>query len=292
MISLTIRHQYSKEKNLQLDLDVQLPMSGINMIYGHSGTGKTTLLKCIAGIEKPRIARIAVGETILLDTRHSIDVAAHKRNIGYLMQGSQLFPQLTVLDNLLYAVKRANKCKSAGREAFIDIAEAIDFFSLTSMLHHYPHQLSGGEQQRVAIARVLLSNPSLLLFDEAMTALDNPMQGKILAYLKKIQHLHKIPMIFVTHAIKDLVAAAHHVLILEAGKVVAQGEFQSMIVQQAFTRLLGETRLLEGQVISHDLLLEHTVISWNNKLFTVPLLAVPIGNTVRLWQYYSDKQSF
>ncbi len=287
MISLKIKHQYLKEKNLQLNLDVELPVSGINMIYGHSGAGKTTLLKCIAGIEKPSIARIAIGETVLLDTQHHINIAAHKRNIGYLMQGSQLFPHLTILNNLLYSIKRANKCKSPMCEAFINIDEVIDFFSLKSMLQHYPHQLSGGEQQRVAIARVLLSNPSLLLLDEAMTALDNSIQKKILSYFLKIQQKYTIPIIFVTHAITDLVAAAHHVLILEAGKVIAQGKFQSMLLQQTFSQIVGETHVLESQVISHDALLEQTVISWNNKFFTVPLLAASVGSTVRLWQYYS-----
>lgn len=289
MINLTITHYRQQEKNPCLDLDVKLPLSGINIIYGDSGAGKTTLLNCIAGIETAIKARIVVGDAVLIDTELSLHTPMHKRNIGYLLQGPQLFPHLTVKDNLLYAAKRA---QHSNRKNIVSFTEITEFFSLSTLLHVFPHQLSGGEQQRTAIARILLSQPKLLLFDEPTTALDNTSQQKLLSYIQHIHQHYHIPIIFVTHSIKDvyMTAAAQHILLLSAGKIVAQGDLQALIEQNTFKKLPGNTNthLFEGMVISHNDALQQTIVVWNGKQLTVPQLAAPIGSTVRLCQSYSN----
>jgi molybdate transport system ATP-binding protein len=287
MINLTIRHYRQHAQNPCLDLDVKLPLFGINIIYGDSGAGKTTLLNCIAGIETAAKARIAVGEDVVVDTELSIYTPMHQRNIGYLLQGPQLFPHLTVHDNLLYAFKRAQR---PNREPIVNFSEITELFSLSGLLKFYPHQLSGGEQQRVAIARILLSQPKLLLFDEPTTALDNSTQQKLFFYIQHIHQHYRIPIIFVTHSIQDvyMATAAQHILLLSAGKVVAQGNMQTLIEQDPFKKLLGDNYLYEARVISHNDALQQTIVVWNGKQLTIPRLAAPIGCTVRLCQSYGN----
>ncbi|CAN5469405.1 hypothetical protein BH10PSE19_BH10PSE19_02290 [soil metagenome] len=280
MIKLKINYCRPKQKQHRLLLDVILPNSGINMIYGQSGAGKTTLLRCIAGVEKPESAIISIGSKIIVDTEQGIYVPPHCRNIGYLFQGQQLFPHLTVKKNLEYAFKRVKKIKD---HHLIDITEAIELLALESLLSKYSTQLSGGEQQRVAIARVLLTNPCLLLLDEPLTALDNPIQEKILSYIVKIQEIYKIPIIFVTHSLRDLLSAAKYITILDKGQMIVQGDFRSIIAEKAFIQLAGNAQLLEGKVISHNCELQHSLIAWNNTVLTIPQISASLGSNIRLW---------
>lgn len=282
MIELKINHSYPLQKKNDLKIDLQLPMLGITMIYGRSGAGKTTLLRCISGIEKPNSARISIGSELLIDTEQGIEIPPHQRNIGYLLQGQQLFPHLTVRKNLEYAVKRVKKAK-IHHHSLIHLAEVISFLELQSLLMKYPSQLSGGEQQRVAIARILLSNPRLILLDEALNALDNLIQEKLLSYIVQIQEIYKIPIIFVTHSLKDLVKAANFVVILKNGQVAAKGDFRTIIHKKAFIELAGNTQLLEGKILGHNTERQQSLISWNNTILTIPHITAAEGSNIRLW---------
>jgi molybdate transport system ATP-binding protein len=166
--------------------------SGVTALIGPSGSGKTTVLNLIAGLLKPLDGEIMLGDRALFSSSQSIDVPPHRRNIGYVFQDYQLFPHLTVEQNLLYGHNR-----TASRT--IDLERVIETLELRDFLSRYPVTLSGGQQQRVAIARALLTSPRLLLLDEPLNALDPRLRESVVVYLKKTIDQFSIPTIIVSH---------------------------------------------------------------------------------------------
>lgn len=238
------RQQYS---DFTLDVDLNLPGKGITAIFGHSGSGKTTLLRVIAGLEKIDNTEISINGSIWQNNNRS--VAPHKRRVGYVFQQSGLFSHLTAHKNMLYAVKRAQQRPD---ENFV--REVIEVMNLTHLLNHYPDQLSGGESQRVAIARTLLSDPVLILMDEPLASLDERHKNDILPYLEKIKTTFKVPILYVSHSIKEVSRLADYAVVLDRGKAVNQGT-----VTEVFSTLnpllnLGsrQSTLLEGTVVARE----------------------------------------
>ena len=199
-----------------LDIDVTLPGSGITALFGPSGSGKTTVLRCIAGLERAQIGHCYLNGQCW--QRDDYFLATHRRAIGYVFQESSLFPHLSAEGNLRYAMKRGRRSKD--NRHFCELVELMDIGSLLGRL---PHTLSGGERQRVAIARALLVAPDILLMDEPLAALDTQRRLDILPYLESLRSELKVPVIYVSHAIDEVMRLADGAVILEQGKVVAQG---------------------------------------------------------------------
>ena len=206
----------SATETFSFDIDLTIPGQGVTALFGESGSGKTSLLRCIAGLEKNISGCLSVNGELWQDA--SVFVPTHKRSLGYVFQEASLFEHLTAMGNLRYAIKRNNQATNSQL-----LEQVISVMGIESILSQFPQQLSGGEKQRVAIARALLSQPRLLLMDEPLASLDNARKHEILPYLERLRSSFNIPILYVSHAVDEIVRLADHAVILRQGKVIAQG---------------------------------------------------------------------
>jgi molybdate transport system ATP-binding protein len=208
-----------------LDVDLALPAKGVTVLYGQSGSGKTTLLRCLAGLVH------APGGVLSVDGEQwqgdELFVPTHKRPIGYVFQEPSLFEHLTVEGNLNYAQKRVDLADPS--DSVLSSNEVIELLGIENLMQRKPNQLSGGEKQRVAIARALFSQPELLLMDEPLASLDTQRKREILPYLEKLRLELKIPIVYVTHSIDELSRLADWVVVLDQGRVVANGSLADVL---------------------------------------------------------------
>ena len=216
------------------------PADGITVLFGPSGSGKTTLLSVLAGLKRPDRGAIALGGAEIGN------LPAHQRGIGQVFQDARLFPHLSVRQNIVYAARRA----PAGGLAIEEVAR---FFDIASLLDRPVGNLSGGEKSRVALARALASRPDFLLLDEPFAALDGMRRRAFIATLLDLHKVHQLPMLVVTHNIDDAAALGSHLVALQAGAVVAAGDFATASRQAAFQSLLDERDT--GAAIAADRLL-------------------------------------
>lgn len=205
-----------------LEASLQLPTQGVTALFGRSGSGKTTLLRLIAGLE------YQLGSHLLFRgeawQNHKTFVPTHKRSLGYVFQEASLFPHLRIRKNLEYGYRRI----PAG-ERQIHPAQVIELLGIEALLDRYPDQLSGGQRQRVAIGRALLTSPKLLLMDEPMASLDTTSKAEILPFLERLKEQLALPIIYVSHSIEEVTRLADHLVLLEQGQVIAQGDLQSLL---------------------------------------------------------------
>lgn len=234
-----------------LDVDLQLPGRGVTALFGVSGSGKTTCLRAIAGLERaPRAnAVLEVNDEIWQDDTRNLFLPAHRRALGYVFQEASLFPHLSVRRNLDYARKRAG-ADAAG----VQWSTVIELLGIDALLERMPHGLSGGERQRVAIARALLSRPRLLLMDEPLAALDTARKQEILPYLERLHDTLEIPVIYVSHAADEVARLADHLVVLEQGRVSADGPLRETLARLDLPVRLGDDAgvVLEGTVAERD----------------------------------------
>lgn len=231
----------------KLQVNESLPGSGVTVVFGASGCGKTTLLRTLAGLEQIESGRLQVkGETWHDDKR---SLRAHQRPVGYVFQEASLFEHLTAAGNLEFARKRA-----AATVTEQELQDVIALLGLRELLQQRPQQLSGGERQRVAIARALLIKPELLLMDEPLAALDQTRKQEILPYLDRIRAELQIPMVYVTHALDEVTRLADHLMILSQGSVRACGPITEVLSRIDVPGLLGEEAgaIVEGRVTERD----------------------------------------
>ena len=191
---------------------------GCAVLFGASGTGKTTVINMIAGLVTPNRGRIAVDSDVLFDETARINVPAWRRRIGYVFQEGRLFPHLSVRHNLDYGRRMSGQPNDAA--AF---AHAVELLDIGHLLDRRPGKLSGGERQRVAVGRALLMRPRLLLLDEPLASLDSARKDEILPYLVRLRDQEKVPMVYVTHDAAEAARIASRVVRLENGKVAADG---------------------------------------------------------------------
>jgi molybdate transport system ATP-binding protein len=193
-------------------------LAGFTILFGASGAGKTTLLDCIAGLTDPDDGRIAVGGEDLYDSENKRNVAAWKRRIGYVHQDLALFPHLTAEENVVYGLHTLPAAERRTRSR-----DMLETFGIGHVRDRRPAQISGGERQRVALARALVTEPRALLLDEPMAALDRPTKSSLVGDLRKWNQHHRVPILFVTHNGEEVFALGDEVVMLDAGRIVAQG---------------------------------------------------------------------
>ena len=193
-------------------------LAGFTILFGSSGAGKTTLLDCIAGLTDPDDGRIALGGEDTYDSESKRNVPAWKRRIGYVLQDLALFPHLTAEQNVAYGLRQLSAAERRTRSR-----EMLNTFRIDHLRDRRPAQISGGERQRVALARALVTEPRALLLDEPLVALDRPTKSQILADLRRWNQHYRIPILFVTHSGEEVFALGEEVIVLDAGKIVAQG---------------------------------------------------------------------
>lgn len=219
MIELKV---YIPRDTIQIDVDLALPSKGITVLFGESGCGKTTLLRALAGLEKHPQASVSINQQIWQSPTQFIPT--HERALGYVFQEASLFPHLNALQNIEYGLKRTTTQKQ-----HIPLSDIIDLLALQPLLNRSVTKLSGGERQRVAIARALATSPSVLLMDEPLSALDILRKQTIIPYLKELQQVFQIPIIYVSHAIDEVMQLADYLVLLEDGKVLVQGEASKLL---------------------------------------------------------------
>jgi molybdate transport system ATP-binding protein len=222
-VTLALRVALARPQ-FSLEVDCEVATRGITGLFGPSGSGKTTLLRCIAGLERRARARIVFDDEIWQDADHF--VPPHRRRIGYVFQESSLFAHLDVRGNLEFGLRRVPPA-----ERHLRFDEAVTLLDLERLLPQRAPQLSGGERQRVAIGRALLTNPRLLLMDEPVSSLDQRSKADILPHLERLRDRSAIPIIYVSHALGEVMRLADHLLLLEAGRVRAAGPLQEMLAR-------------------------------------------------------------
>ncbi|WP_170058058.1 molybdenum ABC transporter ATP-binding protein [Pseudomonas sp. WS 5021] len=246
MIEVRLQLHYS---GFALDVDLKLPGRGVTALYGHSGSGKTTCLRCIAGLERAGDGFVQINDQVWQDSRNGVFVPPHKRALGYVFQEASLFPHLSVLANLEFGLKRIPKAQRR-----VDMAHATQLLGIGHLLDRHPQHLSGGERQRAGIARALLTSPQLLLMDEPLAALDSQRKGEILPYLERLHDQLEIPVLYVSHAQDEVARLADHIVLLSEGKALASGPIGETLARLDLPLGLGDDAgvVINGTVSEHD----------------------------------------
>ncbi|WP_420403952.1 molybdenum ABC transporter ATP-binding protein [Nisaea sp.] len=261
-------------------VDVSTPLAGIVGLFGPSGHGKTTLLRLAAGLERGADSHVEHAGEVWQDDTRGIFVPPHKRGIGFVFQDSRLFPHLTAGGNLDYAVRRAS---AERREPTRD--QIVDMLDLGSLLHRRIQDLSGGETQRVAIGRALVSRPRLLLMDEPLSALDLRRKMEILPYIERLREEMDIPVLYVTHSIDELSRLADHMLLIRDGTVAAQGTVPDIMQRMDLGPMMGRFEagvILEGPVVAQDPDFAMTDLAIGGQVLRMPNIDAEPGTVVRV----------
>lgn len=208
---------HAQPHNFVLDVEIEAA-SGFTILFGPSGAGKTTLLDCIAGLQTPDSGSITMSNRAVFDGVKQINVATAKRRVGYVLQSLALFPHMSVAGNIAYGLVHLPK---PDRKTRVDAVLAA--FRIAHLGARHPHEVSGGEAQRVALARTLVTDPEVLLLDEPLAALDAPTKSRIIHDLREWNRTHSIPILYVTHSREEVFALGERVIVLEAGRVITQG---------------------------------------------------------------------
>jgi molybdate transport system ATP-binding protein len=262
--------------NFSLDAAFQAPGQGITALFGPSGCGKTSLLRSIAGLEPSARGYVSINGMEWQNDQRSMP--AHQRELGYVFQEASLFPHLSVMGNLQFGRKRSHA------KAQIDLDALIDLLGIEPLLNRKPQSLSGGERQRVGIARALAVNPHLLMMDEPLAALDLPRKQEILPYLERLHRELKIPVLYVTHSPDEVVRLANHIVVLDAGRVVASGSLVDTLSRVDLPIRLGDDlgAVLQATVAEIDSQWKLARLDFAGGVFWTRAQQLSVGDAVRV----------
>lgn len=274
-LSLTL-----KRGTFILNAGFAIKPDGVTALFGHSGSGKSSLGQAICGLIRPIDGRIMLGGRVMFDQSAGINLAPEKRRIGTVFQDSRLFPHMNVAQNLLYGFRRTRPDHRA-----IGPERVIDLLGLRALLPRRPAHLSGGEAQRTAIGRALLSQPDLLVMDEPLAALDFARRDEILNFLIALRAEINLPILYISHSIDEVARLADDMIVLENGHVMAQGSVAQVMAEPDLVgRLAGEGwgALIEGRIAGRDLGHGLTEIAFPGGRLKVSPIDAPLGQKVRL----------
>lgn len=237
-----------RDDGFKLECSFDFPNSGITVLFGASGSGKTTVLRCIAGLERAR-GFVKVDGVYWQNDAQKLFLLTWERPLGYVFQEASLFPHMTAKQNIEFAVKRSKSADARSR-----MEEAIDLLGIRGLLGRKPAQLSGGERQRVAIARAVATEPKIMLFDEPLAALDFKRKSEIMPWLEKLKGNLKIPMLYVTHSAEEVLHLADNLIVMEDGKIKTSGALTDVLANIDLPIKIGEDAgvLLKGKVVSKE----------------------------------------
>ena len=244
-LSVSLHHRFGA---FTLEATFDAP-PGVTALFGRSGSGKSTVVNAVAGLLTPNRGRIFVDGTCLLDTETRLNLPPHKRRMGYVFQDARLFPHLTVRQNLAYGQWFAPKTNGA------DLPRIADLLGLGPLLPRRPGTLSGGEKQRVAIGRAILSNPRCLLMDEPLAALDEARKSEILPYLERLRDELALPILYVSHSVAEVARLATTLVLLDAGRVVATGPAAELMADPAMVPVMGLREagaVISARLVDHE----------------------------------------
>ncbi|MHC1548731.1 molybdenum ABC transporter ATP-binding protein [Phyllobacterium sp. K27] len=259
---------------------------GVTALFGASGSGKTSVIRMLTGLGHPDQGRIVFDGDVVVDTEQKISVPKHKRRFGVVFQDNRLFPHLSVRQNLNYGRWFVSKPKCEN-----NFDSIVNLLGLNLLLDRRPTNLSGGEKQRVAIGRALLSSPRLLLMDEPLAALDEMRKAEILPYLEALRDQMNIPIIYVSHSVAEVVRLADKVIVMDNGKVTMAGAVADVLNHPSISSMQDRKEagtFIEGKVIQYDGKHRLTTIEFNSSRFYVSGPEVTVGQTVRMYVLARD----
>ncbi|WP_254796785.1 molybdenum ABC transporter ATP-binding protein [Sulfitobacter albidus] len=273
-MKLALTHRF---EGFTLDLALEAG-PGVTALFGRSGAGKSTVVKAVAGLLRPDRGLLQIGGETLMDTAAGLHVPPHKRRFGTVFQDARLFPHLTVAQNLDFGTRYA-------RGPVVARDDVVDLLGIAELMARLPHHLSGGERQRVALGRALLSGPRMLLMDEPLASLDAPRRAEILPYLERLRDGPLgLPILYVSHAIEEIARLADRLVLMEAGRITAQGALRDVLADPAAVPLLGVREagaVLTATVQAHDAD-GLSMLRIDAGTLTLPGVAAPVGARVRL----------
>ncbi|MGR8933552.1 MAG: molybdenum ABC transporter ATP-binding protein [Gammaproteobacteria bacterium] len=268
-----------------LTVDLRLPGCGVSVLFGASGSGKTTLLRCIAGLERAPCGFLEIGGDIWQDSERGIFLPPHRRPLGYVFQEANLFPHLSVRDNLHYGLKRIPKNMHG-----VALDHLIELLDIGHLLARMPARLSGGERQRVAIARALATAPRLLLMDEPLAALDEARKEEILPFLARLHRYLQIPVLYVTHSRQEVAQLADYLVLLAEGKEVVSGPLAETLTRLDAPPALDKqaASVWQVQVTDHEPEYHLTRVEFAGGALDLPYLDASCGTPLRIQIYARD----
>jgi molybdate transport system ATP-binding protein len=269
----------------QLAVDLNLPGTGVTVLFGHSGSGKTTLLRCIAGLQRAPQGFLEINGHCWQDSERNLFLPTHKRALGYVFQEANLFPHLTVAGNLQFGLQRIAKPSNA-----VDLRHILELLGIDHLLKRMPGRLSGGERQRVAIARALALGPEVLLMDEPLAALDFKRKQEILPFLVRLHRELNIPVLYVTHSQQEVAQLADTLVIMADGRVQASGP-----LSETLSRLdvpLAQDReaamVWPVTIVEHEADYHLTRVAFDGGILSLPMADAPAGTPLRIQIYARD----
>jgi molybdate transport system ATP-binding protein len=264
--------------DFRLEARFVAPATGVTALFGRSGAGKTTLVNLLAGLERPDRGRIAVAGEVLFSAEDGIDVPTERRRLGYVFQEGRLFPHYSVRGNLTYGRRRR------ARRAAVSVDAVVALLGLEALLDRRPGDISGGEKQRVAIGRALLAEPRLLLMDEPLAALDAPRKAEIMPFIERLRDELRIPIIYVSHAMEEIVRLADTLVLLSEGRVAAVGPVEELTSRLDLRPLTGRHEagaVIRAAVAGHDVTYGLSELAFPGGRLRVSHVALPLGTPVR-----------
>jgi molybdate transport system ATP-binding protein len=261
----------------RLDAKFQVERPGVTALFGPSGAGKTSIVNAIAGLLRPDDGRIVLSGETLVDTAARVFTPARRRRVGYVFQDSRLFPHLSVANNLRFGWRRMGR--RAGQAEFDEI---LDLLGLEALLDRKPARLSGGEKSRVALGRALLAAPRLLLLDEPLAALDAARKAEILPYLERLRDRARLPMLYVTHSVDEVSRLADEIIVLDRGRVAAQGSVFDLLSDPGMGALVPAHGAVFPARVAEHLPDGLTALGFDGGTLFVPRLARSVGAPLRL----------
>jgi len=252
---------------------------GVTALFGRSGSGKTSVLNAIAGLLRPERGRIALDGEPMFDSAAGVNVAAHRRRIGYVFQEGRLLPHLTVRQNLLFGRRFARAPDT------VALDKVTELLGLATLLERRPHDLSGGEKQRVAIGRALLADPRLLLMDEPLAALDAPRKSEILYYVERLRDELRVPIVYVSHSLDEVVRLADTVVVMSEGRVLDSGPVDETMARMELRPYLGRFEggaVIEARVAEQDLEMGLARLDFPGGALYAPDVDALVGERVRV----------
>ncbi|EIZ8954584.1 molybdenum ABC transporter ATP-binding protein ModC [Cronobacter sakazakii] len=266
----------------RLTVNETLPGSGITAVFGVSGAGKTSLINAISGLTRPQHGRIVLNDRVLSDTETDIFLPPEKRRVGYVFQDARLFPHYNVRGNLKYGM---------AKEMAAQFDKLVTLLGIEPLLDRLPGTLSGGEKQRVAIGRALLTAPELLLLDEPLASLDVPRKRELLPYLQRLAREINIPMLYVSHSLEEILHLADKVLVLEQGEVKAFGSLEDIwgsSVMHPWLPPEQQSSVLKVTVLEHHPHYAMTALALGDQHLWVNRIEKPLQTALRIRIQASD----
>ncbi len=269
-----------RQGGFRLDVAFASGDAMVTALFGQSGSGKTSVINMVAGLVRPDQGRISVDGRLLFDAAAGVDLPPSRRRVGYVFQEGRLFPHYTVKGNLTYGMERTPLS-----ERFVRFDEVVEVLGIASLLDRRPAKLSGGEKQRVAIGRALLTSPRLLLMDEPLASLDGVRKAELLPFIALLPSQFRVPILYVSHAIDEVLRLADQLVLMDQGRSVDVGSVEAVMSRPSFATLSGGrdiANVIGAHVLLQDTEKGTTHLGFPGGVLRVPLLSAPIGRHLRV----------